>query len=75
MDDKNMCLNTTILNNNLIDFLFVCLAGPGKYFDPSFGMGYLMSPYTAAYANGFGGPHMVRQIFFLHFVHIKKNIL
>lgn len=41
----------------------ICLvpsAGPGKYLDPSFSVGYLMSPYSAAYANGFNGSHVVR---------------
>ena len=43
---------------NILQFLFL-----GKFFDTSFGMGYLMSPYAAAYANGLtNGSHMVRKL-------------
>ncbi len=44
-----------LINTKLIIFFY-----SGKFFDTSFGMGYLMSPYAAAYANGLtNGSHMV----------------
>lgn len=43
-------------------YLIILAAGPCKYLDPNFRVSYLMSPYSAAYANANGSDrsHSVR---------------